>query len=70
MTEGVVTDFAIRDKVIWSDDVTLILSEGLIAEAALVGLVFLPFNGTAADKGGGRRTRQQDCADGLGHHRP
>ncbi len=29
-----------------------------------------PVDGTPADEGGGRRARQQDCADSLGHHGP
>ena len=27
-------------------------------------------DGAPTDEGGGRRARQQDCADGLGHHGP
>jgi transposase len=27
-----------------------------------------PIDGTSTNQGGGRRARQQDCADGLGHH--
>ena len=29
-----------------------------------------PIDGAPTDQGGGRRARQQDCADGLGHHGP
>ena len=36
------------------------------AEAAVAHTI----DGTSADQGGGRRARQQDCADGLGHHGP
>ena len=36
------------------------------AEAAVARAV----DGAPTDEGGGRRTRQQDCADGLGHHGP
>ena len=36
------------------------------AEAAVAWAV----DGAPTDEGGGRRTRQQDCADGLGHHGP
>ena len=36
------------------------------AEAAVARTV----DGAPTDQGGGRRARQQDCADGLGHHGP